>query len=74
MITATLRMADQPPNKESTMTCIDCGISHDYPADRCFQCQLETDLRFAIMDGNMTYSRANEIAAIEGFPNMFGVN
>lgn len=56
------------------MTCIDCGISHDYPADRCFRCQLETDLRFAIMDGNMTYAKANEIAAIEGFPNMFEVN
>lgn len=56
------------------MSCMDCGTHHNETGDRCRKCQLESDLRFAVMDGFMTYSRANEIAQEEGFPNMFEVN
>lgn len=53
------------------MSCMDCEALHNEAGDRCHKCQLETDLRFAVMDGFMTQSRAVEIAWEEGYRDMF---
>ena len=55
------------------MSCMDCEVLHNEAGDRCHKCQLETDLRFAVMDGFMTQSRAVEIAWEEGYRDMFEV-